>query len=70
MDVMLGEGNTNSKERELDSLINGPEGQQDFQSLPNRETSTQVNEIRKIVNRRGSIKQEGLSESLTFCPTK
>ena len=30
MDVMLGEGNSNSIERELDSLINVPERQQDF----------------------------------------
>ena len=31
MDLMLGEGNSNSIERELDSLINVPERQQDFQ---------------------------------------
>ena len=37
MDVMLGEGNSNSIKRELDSLINIPEKQQDFQSFPNRE---------------------------------
>ena len=33
MDVMLGEGNSNSIERELDSLINVPERQQDLQSF-------------------------------------
>ena len=37
MDVMLGEGNSNSIEREWDSFINVPERQQDFQSFPNRE---------------------------------
>ena len=39
MDVMLDERNSNYKERELGSLINAPEGQQDFQSFPNRENS-------------------------------
>ena len=37
MDVMLGGRSSNSIERELDSLINVPEGQRDFQSFPNRE---------------------------------
>ena len=35
IDVMLDEGNTNFTERELDCIVNGPEGQQDSQSLPN-----------------------------------
>ena len=43
MDVMLGDGNSNSIERELDSLINVSERQQDFQSFPNRESSSQEN---------------------------
>ena len=47
MDIMLGDGNSISIERELDSLINGPERQQDLQTFPNRETSSQENEIRK-----------------------
>ena len=51
MDVMLGEGNSNSIERELDSLINVPERQQDFQSFPNREISSQENEIIYIDSR-------------------
>ena len=38
MDVMLGEGNSNSLESKLDSLINVPERQQEFQSFPNRKT--------------------------------
>ena len=37
MDVMLGNGNSNSLKRELGSLINVPETRQDFQSFPNRE---------------------------------
>ena len=48
MDVMLGDGNSNSIERELDSLINVPERRQDFQSFPNRENSTLEIEIRDI----------------------
>ena len=63
IDVMLGEGNTNSMERELDSIIIGPEGQWDMQFLPNRENSSQENEIRDIDNRNGTVRQEGLSES-------
>ena len=50
---MLGEGNTNSIERVLDSTKNGHEGQQDLQSLPNRENASQENEIRYIENRNG-----------------
>ena len=38
--VMLSESNTNSIERELDSIINGSGGQQDTQSLANRENSS------------------------------
>ena len=37
MDIVLDDGKSNSIERELDSLINVPERQQDFQSFPNRE---------------------------------
>ena len=41
MDVMLGEGNSNSLERELDNVLNGPEGQQDPESVSNRDCSSQ-----------------------------
>ena len=34
MDVMLGDENSKSIERDLHSLINVPEGQRDFQSFP------------------------------------
>ena len=51
MDVMLGDGNSDSIEIELDGLINAPERRQDFQSFPNRENSSQENEIRDIDNR-------------------
>ena len=50
MDIMLGDGNSNSIEKELDSLINAPDRQQDFHSFPNRENSSQENEIRDIDN--------------------
>ena len=43
MNVILGGCKTNSIERELDSIINGPEGQLDLQPLPNRENSSQEN---------------------------
>ena len=45
MDFMLGEGNTNSIERELDRINHGPEEQQDFQSLPNIESFFPGNEF-------------------------
>ena len=63
MDVMLGEGNSNSIERKLDSLIIVPEGQQDFQSFPNRENSSQGNEIRDIDSRNEPVREGRLLES-------
>ena len=66
MDVMLGEGNSNSIERELDSLINVPERQQDFQSFPNRETSSQENEIRDIDSRNEPVRESRLVESINM----
>ena len=64
MDVMLGERNSNSIERELDSLINVPEGQRDFQSFPNRENSSQENEIRDIDSRNEPVRESRLIESI------
>ena len=64
MDIMLGDGNSNSIERELDSLINAPDRQQDFQSFPNRENSSQENEIRDIDNRNEPIGENRLIESI------
>ena len=66
MDVMLGERNSNSLERELDSLINAPEGQQDFQSFPNRENSSQENEIRNIDSKNESVRESRLMESINM----
>ena len=43
MDIILDEGNSNSFERELDNVLNGPESQQDHESVPNRECSSQEN---------------------------
>ena len=48
MDVMLGDGNSNSIGRELDSLINCPERPYDFQFFPNRENSSQGRLIESI----------------------
>ena len=64
MDIMLGDGSSNSIERELDSLINGPERQKDFQTFQNRETSSQENEIRDISNRNEPIGERRLRESI------
>ena len=64
MDIMLGDGNSNSIERELDSLINAPDRQQDFQSFPNRENSSQEREIRDIDNRNEPIGENRLKESI------
>ena len=66
LDVMLGERNSNSIERELDSLINAPEGQQDFQSFPNRENSSQENEIRNIDSRNEPVRESRLMESINM----
>ena len=66
MDVKLGEGNSNSIERDLDSLINVPERQQDFQSFPNRETSSQENEIRDIDSRNEPVRERRLVESINM----
>ena len=66
MDILLGDGNSNSIKRELDSLINGPERQQDLQTFPNRETSSQENEIRDISNRNEPIGEGRLIESINM----
>ena len=66
MDIMLREGNASSIERELDSIINGPEGQPDTQSLLIRENSSQENEVIDIDNSNGPVRQEGLSESINI----
>ena len=64
MDIMLGDGNSNSIERELDSLINVPDRQQYLHSFPNRENSSQENEIRNIDNRNEPIGEGRLMESI------
>ena len=66
MDIMLGDGNSNSIERELDSLINVFDRPQDFQSFPNREKSSQENEIRDIDNRNEPVREGRLIESINI----
>ena len=63
-DVILGDGNSSCLERELDSLINVPDGQRDYRSFPNRENSSQENEIRDISNRNDPVREERLIESI------
>ena len=66
MNVMLADGNSNSIEGELGSLINVPERQHDFQSFPNRKNASQENEIRDISNRNEPVKEERLIESINI----
>ena len=67
MDVTLGDGNSISIEREIDSPINAPERQRDFQSFPNRKnSSSQENEIRDISNRNEPVREERLIKSINI----
>ena len=66
MDVMLRERKSNSMERELDSPIIVPEGQQDFMSFPNRENLSQENEIRVINGRNVSVSESRLIELINM----
>ena len=50
----------------MDSLINVPEGQHDFQSFPNRENSSQENEIRDIDKRNEPVRESRLMESINM----
>ena len=62
MDVMLGDGNSNSIEREMDSLINVPRDV--FQSFPKRENSSLENEIRDIDSRNEPVRESRLIKSI------
>ena len=64
MDVMLGDGNSNSIERELDNVMNRPGRLQNFFSLPNKGSSSQENEIRNIEIINGPIRQNEIAESI------
>ena len=64
MDLMLGDGNSNSIERDLDALINVPDGRRDYRSFPNRENSSQENEIRDIDSRNEPVRESRLIESI------
>ena len=66
MDIMLGDGNSNSIERELDSLINVPGRSHDFQYFPNRENLSQENEIRDIDNRNEPVGEGRLIASINI----
>ena len=66
MDVMLGDGNSNSIERELDSLINVPERRQDFQSFPNRENYSSEKEFRDIDSGNETVRESILIESINM----
>ena len=66
MDIMLGNGSSNSIERPLDSLIVGPERQQDLQFFPSRENSSQENEIVVISTRNEPVRVGRLIESINM----
>ena len=63
MDISLGEVTSNSVEREIGKITNGPERHQDSESLPKRKNSSQENEIRTNDNRNGPVRHDGLKES-------
>ena len=54
MNVMLGDESYNSIKKELDYVIDGTDKHQDYETLPNRGSSSQENEIRSIDNRNGT----------------
>ena len=64
MDIMLGNWNSNSLERELDNVITCADRHQEFESLHNRGSSSQDNEIRDLDSRNGPVWQDGLAESI------
>ena len=64
LDKMLGDGNTNSIERELDNVINCLDRHQDFESLRKRGSSSQEKEIRNFDNRNRPVRQDGLAGSI------
>ena len=70
MDVMLAGIISHSIERELDSVINGPKGHQGTQSLPNRESSSQENEIRYIEKKMGQLGKKVFQSLSIYCLTK
>ena len=70
MDIMLGERNTNPVERELESIIIGPGGQPNTQSLSNRKNSSQENEMRTFDNRNRQLGNRDFQCLSTYCLTK
>ena len=67
---MLGGGDSNSIQRELNSLINGPDGRQDTQSLRNRKIHLKrmKSEILKIET--GQLGKRAFQSLSMFCMTK
>ena len=64
MDELPGDGNSNSLERDLDNVMKCPNRHQDFESIPNRGSSSQENEIRDIDIGIGPVRPDGLAESI------
>ena len=70
MDIMLGEGNTNYIERELDGIIEGPGGHPDTQSLPNRKNSSQRMRSEILIPEMGQLDKRDFQSLSTCCLTK
>ena len=73
MDVMIGERNSNSIKRELDSIINCPDRQPDFQSLRNRETSSREDDREKsetLIIEMDQLGKKDYLSLLTYCPVR
>ena len=62
--------NLNSIERELNNVINGPEGQGDLESFVNRGNYSQENKIRNIHNDDAPIRQNVLEDIFEFHPNE
>ena len=66
MDMIIGEGISNSFERELEDVKTGPRGLENSGSLLSRENSLQENEFSGIDNGNSTTSRDGLVESIKY----
>ena len=59
IDILIGDGNSNSTEKELDKVMNCLDRHQDFKSLPNQE-----NEIKILDDKNGPVRRDGVAETI------
>ena len=62
MDELPGDGNSNYLERDIDNVMNCPNRRQDIESISNRGSSSQDNEIKDIDNKKGPVRPDGLAD--------